>query len=215
MAQQTTKLEEDESLHGISWSPPILNALVGAAFVGMGVFCNIQQISTSTNAFFASMQSLAATGHFNCTSHDIQVCVGLAQHWTQNQLTQLNPKLYAMALTLAMTIQCFMVSQGIPISRVYHQMKVRDTGTQMARTFSAARETAAHLSLWQWLALIAFTADVIGDVRFALITTNDVLTVVFWALFLSAGSTLLLLNGVQRLWGAFHQWSVYRSAKSA
>jgi len=68
------------------------------------------------------------------------------------------------------------------------------------------------LGFWQWLGIIAFAADVLGDVRYAMLMTGDVFGTTLWAIFLSAGSTLLLLNGVQRMWGAFHEWGTYRKA---
>src|SRR6266849_7102482 len=125
MAQKTQQIEDDESLHGVTWSPPFFSLILGAAFIGWGIFCNFQQINTSKDAFLAGFQSLAAVGKFTCTSHDVTACIGLAQAWTQAKLVALNQKLESMAFVLAGTIQCFLLSQGVPISRTYHQMKIK------------------------------------------------------------------------------------------
>lgn len=199
--QRTTEPISEEPMEGASLQPPVLMIIIGVIEIGWSIFCNFQQVSTSTEAFYVSIASAATLGTDRSAAH----------------LLTMQPQLHMMALVIAFSIQIFMVSNAQPISVVWHRLRsihvAENSGKQ--NIISAARDVSMHLSLRQWIALAAFAGDVIGDIRYGMLTTGDGFSIFFWTVFLSASSTILLLDGAQRIWGAIQAWRLFQAAYHA
>lgn len=189
MSENTEDLE-DEALGAAPESPPWMMLIIGAIELGAGIYTNFMQVSTSSQAWLSSMLGSSAV-----------------QNLTVQQLLSMQPKVSAMALLIALIVQIIVVSQSQPMSSVWRRIRT----IQMAHinVVHATAHAVTHLTLWQWLAWICFIGDVVGDVRYITLFTKDPLSVFFWIVVLSAGSTLVMLDGAQRLWGGVQAWRDY------
>ena len=181
---------EDEALGAAPESPPLMMLLIGVVELGAGIYTNYMQVSTSSQAWLSSMEGASAV-----------------QNMTVQQLLSWQPKMGAMAMLIALIVQVIVVAQSQPMSSVWR--RIRTIQMSHINVVHATKHAITHLTLWQWLAWICFIGDVVGDVRYITLFTKDPMSVFFWIIVLSAGSTLVLLDGAQRLWGGVQAWRDY------
>jgi hypothetical protein len=183
-----TRKLNDEPLAGATLQPPFMLLLFGLLEMLWGLVCIRTQIDTSNAAFYKGIHDSAVVGSSPATLH-------------------------LMALTIAVSVEIIVLYLAWPISVIWHQLEhghFYTTPGQHKSVFSAAKEVSKHLTMRQLLGIVAFVGNVLGDIRFANITTHDFVSVFLYALFLTACSTLVTLDGAQRFWGGIKAWKEFR-----
>lgn len=192
-AKKTHSFEgEDGPLAGSTLVPPFALLALGAIEIGWGIYTNFEQVSTSTLAFLGLMAGQAVLGADKSAHH----------------MLALMPQFQGMSFTIAFGVQIFMVSNAQPISAIYQRLRIIHYKHNLA---SAAREVSSHLTLRQYIAIAAFVGDVVGDILYSTSLTGAWFPILMWAVFLSASSTIILLDGLQRFWGGIRLWIDFKA----
>jgi len=189
-----TTVRLDDEQRGATLLPPWMLFSLGGLEILWGIAMNCVQVYTSISAFFAILQGETMS-------------VLLQQHETTVQIitsaVRLAPihSLIALVISVSIQIAVLMVSQRI--SAVWQRMR-EHSGMR-----GAAVEVVSHLTFLQVYGLIGFIANVIGDVTFITLYTHNLVVLFLWCIFLTGSSTIVLLDGAQRLWGGFQMRAAY------
>jgi hypothetical protein len=197
-AKQTTKLDNAPD-DGASLQPPLMMVLFALAEIGWGGFTNYKQISTSMTAFGGS------------------IALHLVKGADPGSAT-------SMALVIAVSVQILTLVAAWPVSVVWHQLlsgHFYTTPGGKHEMHSSKREVSQHHTMREGLGYLALIGNVLGDVLFAHQTTTDYVSSFFFSVLMTASSTIILLDGFQRLWGGVKSWKEFsrefkaRAAKPA
>lgn len=182
--------EDDTPFEAAAESPPALMLLFGLAEIVWGFITNGIQLVTSTLAFVSSTLAEAVR------IHSVQ------------DVAAISPKLFIIAGVIAGSVQIIVLMNAMPMSSVWRRM--REVQRSKVNAMHAAKEVAQHMQFRQWLFIVAFIGDVIGDARFVTLFTKDWVSVGLWVIMLTASSTLVFFDGWQRVWGALQSWRDYK-----
>lgn len=192
VAMTTVRLNDEHA--GATLLPPWLLFSLGGLEILWGIAMNCVQVYTSVSTFFAILQGETMS-------------MLLQQHETTVEIitsaVKLAPihSLIALVISVSIQIAVLMVSQRI--SAVWQRMR-EHSGMR-----GAAIEVVSHLTFLQVYGLIGFVANVIGDVTFITLYTHNLVMLFLWCIFLTGSSTIVLLDGAQRLWGGFQMRAAY------
>jgi len=192
LATPTIRLNDEHA--GATLVPPWLLFSLGGLEVIWGIGMNCVQVYTSVSAFFAILQG--ETMNTLLLHHETPI-------ETITSAVRLAPihSLIALVISVSIQIAVLMVSQRI--SAVWQRMR------EHAGMRGAAIEVISHLTFLQVYGLIGFVANVIGDVTFITLYTHNLVVLFLWCIFLTGSSTIVLLDGAQRLWGGFQMRVAY------
>lgn len=180
---QTSKLD-DAPNDGATLQPPLLMIVFGLGEIFWGGFTNYKQITTSMTAFGGSIAHSLVPGADR----------GAAA---------------SMSLIIAVGVQILTLIAAWPISVVWHQLSsghFYTTPGGKKEIHSAKREVSHHRSMRQGLGYLALIGNVLGDIMFGYQTTTDYVSLFFFSVIMTASSTIVALDGFQRIWGGFKAW---------
>jgi len=116
------------------------------------------------------------------------------------------------AYTIAFVTQVIFLMAAFPLSHIWGRMAAAQGYHPSGSTFRAhVREVRRHLNVRRVIFIIFFIGDVLSDLRYVTISSREWMVPLFYILAMWAGSTLVGLDGWQRLSGVFSAWlSTYR-----
>jgi hypothetical protein len=183
--------ELDQGLHAEPETAPSLKLLIGMFEVGFGTFTNAVQLVTTTLAIIGMIIG-AATITATLATHDIPELVHLFAWYC------------LIGIVIAGAIQGFLHKNAQPAERTWS--KVRNA-IQKKQALKHVQNMVTFNTLYFVLAL---GADVISDATFINMFTHNALVILFWIVFLTGSSTLLLYDGWTRVAQAIEDYKDYR-----
>ncbi len=198
--KKTRTLHEDDPRHGATAQPALLMLLLGSIELIIWGGCNLQQITTTHDAIFGLLQG----GTILPTNATAQQAVNLIMGAMDK-----NNKI---AYTIAFVTQVIFLMAAFPLSHIWGRMAAAQGYHPSGSTFRAhVREVRRHLNVRRVIFIIFFIGDVLSDLRYVTISSREWMVPLFYILAMWAGSTLVGLDGWQRLSGVFSAWlSTYR-----
>ncbi len=198
--KNTRRLHEDDPRHGATAQPVLLMLILGGIEVIIWVWCNLQQITTTHDAIFGLLQGSTI----------------LPAHATAQQAVSLllgdMDKNNKIAYTIAFVTQVIFLMAAFPLSRIWGRMAATQGYHPSGGSFRAhVQEVRRHLSLRRFIFITFFIGDVLSDLRYVSLSSREWMVPLLYILAMWAGSTLVGLDGWQRLSGALSAWmSTYR-----
>jgi hypothetical protein len=192
MSQHSTL--NDEPLEAAAEHPPTLKVSIGIMEILFGGFANCVQVVTSAMGILAlglpSEASLIAT----------LSPAGLIQQYAWKA---------AIAFTIAIAVQLTLHMNAQGISSTYHRL--RHIQHLNVKSTSAKSEVKAAIGFKSLIGILAIMADFISDATFVRLYFSNFFVISMWVVFLTASSTILLYDGVVRVWGAIEDAKDYHT----
>jgi hypothetical protein len=183
--------QEDEHVEGAAETPPGLKLAVGIFELCFGIFTNFVQVATSTLAFVSMIMgaSVALKGIPDLIHEFPWYCV--------------------IGLTLAGAIQGFLHKSALPMSSTY--LRLRHIQHFNIRSTSSWEDVRNTITAGTVLFIVAILGDITSDATFVNLFTRNALIILFWIVFLTGSSTLLMYDGWTRIFGAREDFKDYNA----
>ena len=183
---------DDTPFEAASEHPPTLKVSIGIMEILFGGFANCIQVATSAMGILAL--GLPSEAAVIATLSP----VGLLQSYAWKA---------AIAFTIAIAVQLTLHMNAQGLSSTYHRM--RHIQHFNIKSTAAKSEVRNAVSFKARIGLLAIGADFISDATFVRLYFNNFFVIAMWVIFLTAGSTILLYDGVVRVWGALEDAKDY------
>jgi hypothetical protein len=171
--------------------PPILKLGIGLFEVLTGFGANVVQVTTSTQAF-VSMAEGQGVRFLNIAD-----------------LFHAQPFIFTMAVMIACAIQGFLHMNAQSMSSTY--ARIRHIQHFNIKSPSSRSDVLKALQIKNAYFILSLVGDVVGDATFARMYTEEKFFIGAWIIGLTGCSTLLLYDGVTRIWGAWEDFKDYRA----
>lgn len=182
---------ESEPLETIADIPAQGKLFIGIIESGWGGFTNILQVTTSAIA---------------C----ISLIIGGADIAIQSvpEIAHKFPMIALIGLAIAGSIQVVLHMNAQPIrATVSHLRHIQNFNFKDKATWKDVQNAITFRSL---LFLIAIAGDIVSDSTFVNLYTHNALIILFWIVFMTGSSTIVMYDGWARVWQAFEDWKDYR-----
>ena len=112
-------------------------------------------------------------------------------------------------LVIAFAIQLFLHKNAQPMSSTWQRLRhIQDFNIRSTHALQDVKNAITINSVYFVLSL---GADIISDATFINMFTHNPLVILFWIVFLTGSSTLLMYDGATRCWGAIDDYKDYRA----
>jgi hypothetical protein len=172
--------------------PPALKMAIGITEFVWGIGSNIVQCVTSTVAMM-SMVIGAAT----VSSEGPGDLIGSF------------PWAFVIGFGIACSIQLFLHKNAQSMSGTWNRLRqIQHFQIRSTHALSDIQKTITINSVYFFLALIA---DIVSDATFVNLFTHNAYVILFWIVFLTGSSTILMYDGATRVWGAVEDYKDYKA----
>jgi fumarate reductase subunit C len=198
--QQQEEMPEDDGLGNLDDTPleasaeipPALKLGIGICELAFGFFTNAVQLVTTTMAIIAMIVGASVVAVLNLS--DIAHRFG----WFT-----------LIGIVIAGAIQLFLHKNAQPMSSTWQRLRhIQNFNIQSTH---ALRDVQNAITINSIYFVLSLGADVVSDATFVNMFTHNPLVILFWIVFLTGSSTLLLYDGATRFWGAVEDYKDYKA----
>lgn len=182
---------EEPDMGAVADIPPAGKLFIGICESGWGAGSNIVQVMTS------------CIGIMSVIIGGTQVSVlGFPD------LTHQFPMYALIGIGIAGSIQIILHMNAQPLRATVDRLKhLQDFDIKSATSWKDVQNAVTFRSL---LFVMAIGGDIVSDATFINLYTHNALIILFWIVFLTGSSTLVMYDGWSRCWQAFEDWRDYR-----
>src|SRR5436305_10870599 len=180
------KAHEAEAEH-----PPALKFGIGLCEFVFGLFCNFAQVITTTIAILAMI-----------IGSNVKV-VSVLDVYLQFGYMAL------IASVIGISIQLFLHMNAQSMSST--MSRLRQIQHFNIKSMSSLQDVQNAVTLKSIFFGLAIIADLVSDATFVNLFTSNGFVVLFWIVFMSGSSTVLMYDGATRMWGALEDYKDYRA----
>jgi hypothetical protein len=172
-------------------NPPMLKLAIGICEFVFGFFSNCVQVTTTTIAIISMiLGSLVAL-------------LGLPD------IVHRFPWYALIGMVIACAIQLFLHKNAQPMSSTL--TRLRHIQNFHISSVHSLKDVQNALTVNTLYFIVALGADIISDATFINLFTHNAFVILFWIVFLTGSSTLLLYDGATRIWGAIEDLKDYHA----
>jgi hypothetical protein len=187
----TTQANEpgDEAFEAAPEHPPSLKLGIGIAEFVWGLLGNVVQVVTST---IAMMSMVIGSGVAATSVPD---------------LMHVYPWAALIGFGIACSIQLFLHKNGQSMSGTWNRLRqIQHFNIKSTHALTDIKNTMTVGTVYF---LLALTADIVSDATFVNLYTHNAYVILFWIVFLTGSSTILMYDGATRIWGAIEDFKDY------
>ncbi len=188
--------EEDDDLNldnssdeSAAENPPALKLAIGICEFIFGVFANCVQVTTTTIAIISMILGSAVA------------LLGLPE------VIHRFPWYAIIGMVIACAIQLFLHKNAQPMSSTF--TRLRHIQNFHIKSVHSLKDVQNAITVATVYFLVSLGADIISDGTFINLFTHNTFVILFWIVFLTGSSTLLLYDGATRIWGAIEDLKDY------
>jgi hypothetical protein len=189
MPDNNTINADNSAYEAIPEHPPMLKLSIGIAELTWGLCSNCVQVVTSTIAIVAMV---------------IGSEVGLMGVPT---LLKVYPWAALIGFGIAGSIQLFLHKNAQSMSSTW--TRLRQIQHFNIKSTHALKDVESAITINTLYFMVALVADIVSDATFVNLFTHNGLVILFWIVFLTGSSTLLMYDGATRVWGAIEDFKDY------
>jgi hypothetical protein len=183
---------DDNAYEAAAEHPPALKVSIGIMELLWGMFTNVLQVTTSTIAIMAMILTGSAVSLKNVST-----------------LTSLYPWVATIAFIIAGSIQVCLHMNAQSMSSTWSRLRqIQNFNIKSMHALSDVQHTVTFRT---GLGIVALIADVVSDSTFVNLYTHNWFVILFWIVFLTGSSTLVLYDGATRVWGAIEDYKDYHA----
>jgi len=185
-------LNLDNSAHEAeAENPPALKLAIGICEFIFGFFANCVQVTTTTIAIISMILG------------SMVALLGLPE------VIHRFPWYALIGMVIACAIQLFLHKNAQPMSGTF--TRLRHIQNFHIKSTQSLKDVQSAITVNSLYFMVSLGADIISDATFINLFTHNTFVILFWIVFLTGSSTLLLYDGATRVWGAIEDFKDYHA----
>jgi hypothetical protein len=185
--------DQEEGIDGneVEDIPPVGKLFIGFLESAWGAGSNVVQVLTSAIAIMSLIIGGTTIGFTGVPD-----------------LMHKFPMFALIGMGIAGSIQIILHMNASPIRKTMGQL--RHIESFDVRHMASWKDVGNAVTIRSMLFLMAAAGDIVSDATFINLYTHNPLVILFWIVFTTGSSTIVMYDGWSRVWQAFEDWRDYR-----